>query len=474
MTTNQTTVGVVSVGLKTYWGQFDGLYERLTGYHAEIVSGLHAAGAHIIDAGMVDDEEKAKAAAESFLCNQVDLVFLYISTYSLSSIVFLTVRNIHTKVILLNLQPTPALNYSYINSLADRGRKTGEWLAYCQACSVPEVACVLNRAEIPYEIISGYLGEERAWASIREWVEAARVFKTIRNSRIGIMGHYYEGMLDVYSDLTALSTCFGVHFNLIEVGELRKIRDTVTLDDIKEKMDEFRTSFDVSSECSAFELERAARTAVALDSLVSDKQIDALTYYYEGTSKSEEENIVTSVIAGNTLLTGKGIPVAGECEVKNVIAMKIMSEFGSGGSFSEFYTMDLNDDVVMLGHDGPAHFNMAEDRVKLVPLPVYHGKPGEGLSIHMRVSHGAVTLLSVAETKKGIALIVAEGESVAGEILDIGNTNSRYKFPISAVDFIERWSKAGPSHHCAIGKGHIAGKLTCLSELLHIPIIKIC
>ncbi len=312
-----------------------------------------------------------------------------------------------------------------------------------------------------------------AWRELKNWVDAARVAAKLRNNRMGILGNYYGGMLDVYTDLTRQSAAFGTHFEILEMCELDKLRKAVSDEQLESKIAEIHSTFEVSTECETAEIQRAAKTSVALDELIKEHNLGSLAYYYEGQSGNEYENIVTSVIAGNTLLTGKNIPVAGECEVKNAHAMKIMAELGAGGSFSEFYLMDFTDDVVYLGHDGPAHFAIAEGKVKLVPLPIYHGKPGKGLSIQMTVKNGPVTLLSVVEGKNGVFLLVAEGESVPGPVLQIGNTNSRYRFTVGVKEFIDRWSKQGPAHHCAIGIGHIAGKIEKLGQILDLEVVKI-
>lgn len=464
-------VGLFGVGLETYWDQFDGLLTNLNRHREYIRKKIENSGVEVIDAGMVDSPGKAMEAAHLLKTHDVDIVFIYISTYALSSTVLPVAQRIKVPFILLNLQPVAQLDYEKFNALNDRGKMTGLWLEHCQACSLPEIVGVFNRSGITYNIITGHFQDDTIWNEIEEWTNAARVAKALQSNRMGILGHYYSGMLDVYTDLTRHSATFGTHFEMLEMCELKKYRDEVSPKQLEEKISEFQLAFDIAPDCEPQEIERAARTSVALDKLVNTHQLGSLAYYYEGQPGNEYENIVTSVIAGNTLLTGKNIPVAGECEVKNAHAMKIMAELGAGGSFSEFYLIDFLDDVVYLGHDGPGHFNIAEGRVKLVPLPIYHGKPGKGLSIQMSVKHGPVTLLSVVEGKTGIFLLVAEAESIAGPILQIGNTNSRYKFHVSAKEFIDAWSKQGPAHHCAIGIGHVAHQIEKIGFLLNLNVV---
>jgi L-arabinose isomerase len=468
-------IGLFGVGLNTYWPQFEGLLDRLTGYQAAIAGKLRGMGAGVVDAGMVDEPQKAVEAARRFRTEGVEMVFLYVSTYALSSTVLPVVQRAGVPVVVLALQPVARLDYAGLNALRDRGTMTGVWLEHCQACSAPEIACVLNRAGIDFHLVLGYLDDPSAWTEMAQWIEAAKVRAIVRDNRVGILGHYYCGMLDVYSDLTQQSAVLGNHFEILEMCQLRRLREAVTDAEIRAKREQFLQEFDVSPECSASELERAARTSCALDALVRLHGLGAMAYYYEGVDGNEYEDIVTSVILGNTLLTAHHVPVAGECEVKNVQAMKILDAFDAGGSFSELYLIDFDDDVVLWGHDGPAHAAISQRRVGLVPLSVYHGKPGKGLSIQMEVRHAPVTLLSLVQDGAGrLSLLSAQGEAVPGDTLQIGNTNSRYRFPIGARRFVSDWCQAGPAHHAAIGLGHIADKIEKLGRLLGIRVTRVC
>jgi L-arabinose isomerase len=469
------TIGLFGIGLHTYWPQFAGLQERLTGYVRQVAQRLEGPGVRVVNLGLVDSPDKADAAGHAFRQQDVDLIFLYVTTYALSSTVLPVVRRAKVPVILLNLSPSAAIDYDSFNRMGDRTKMTGEWLAYCQGCPVPEIANVFRRCRVPFFQVTGMLEDDPdALRETYEWLEAGRVAHTMEHNRLGVLGHYYGGMLDIYCDLTQQCSYFGGHIEMLEVDELSSLRRGVQPAAVAQRIQEFQKGFDIQSDCSPQELERAARTSIALDDLVDQHRLGSLAYYYQGTGNPDNEETISSIILGTSLLTARGVPVAGEYEIKNAQAMKIMDSFGAGGSFTEYYAMDFNEDVVLMGHDGPGHLAIAEGRIKVRPLRVYHGKVGRGLSVEMSVKCGPVTLLSVVQTADKLLLLTAEADSVPGPILEIGNTNSRYRFPIGARRFIAEWNAEGPAHHCAIGVGHIAAKLKKLAALLGMDCVQIC
>jgi len=472
----QLKIGLFGIGLDAYWPQFEGLEERLKGYLQTVEQIIAKEGAEVVNLGLIDTPEKALAAGHQFREQDVDLIYLHVTTYALSSTVLPVVSRAGVPVIILNLSPEPAIDYASFNALQDRTRMTGEWLAYCSPCPVPEIANVFTRAGISFHQVTGVLNDENdpAHAEIKEWIAAAKVKHTMFHNRLGLMGHYYSGMLDIYSDLTQQLVQFGGHIELLEVDELTNLRQEVGEESIDERVEYLHQIFDVQSDCSKADLQEAARTSLALDQLVKRHRLGSLAYYYKGTDTDNEESIA-SIIVGNSALTARSIPVAGEYEVKNVQAMKILDSLEVGGSFTEYYAMDYHDDVVLMGHDGPGHVKIAEGKVKVKPLKVYHGKVGKGLSVEMSVKHGPVTLLSVVQQADGqLMLLTAKGESVPGPILEIGNTNSRYRFSIGARKFVEAWNSHGPAHHCAVGIGDVSSILEKLGKLWNMKVVKVC
>jgi L-arabinose isomerase len=467
--------GLCGIGLDAYWSQFAGLQQRLEGYVRQVAARLARPGVEVVNLGLVDTPARSREAGHQCRREDIDVLFLYLTTYALSNTVLPLIQRAAVPVVVLNLQPEAAIDYQAFNRLDDRTAMTGDWLAFCSACPVPEIANLLARARIPFHQVTGVLNEEATWQEIEQWLAAARVRSALASTRLGLMGHYYSGMLDIMTDVTLLSIVFGTHVELVEVDELSALAAEVDEPALTRRVEEFYSAFDVQPDCPPEELRRAARTSAALDAFVARHDLNAMAYYYKGSGNAANEDTMSSIILGTSLLTARHIPVAGEYEVKNAIAMKIMDCLGAGGSFTEYYVMDFNDDLVLMGHDGPGHIAISQGKTKVRPLNVYHGKVGRGLSVEMSVKRGPVTLLSVVEDPQmRFKLLAAEGEVVAGEILKIGNTNSRYRFPLGARGFVNAWSAQGPAHHCAVGVGHVAATLSKIAALIGIGFHQVC
>jgi L-arabinose isomerase len=211
----------------------------------------------------------------------------------------------------------------------------------------------------------------------------------------------------------------------------------------------------------------ASRVAVGLDRLVDDFSLNGLSYYYRGLNNNRYEQLGAGLILGCSLLTARGVPCSGEGDLKNCQAMKIMDLLGAGGSFTEFYAMDFRHGFILMGHDGPFHLAIAEGRPILRGLGLYHGKRGYGVSVEASVRKGPITILGMTQTRDGrLKLVAAEGESLPGERLQIGNTNSRLRFGLAPEAFFNAWCNEGPTHHCTLGVGHLLGKIEKVASLL--------
>jgi len=487
--TQRGKVGLFGVGLAAYWPQFKGLKQRLSRYQ-RIVAQRLGEFAELVDAGLVDTAAQAGAAGDRFANEGVELVVCYVGTYATSSQVLPAVQRARAPALILNLQPASAPDYARTD--------TGEWLANCCACCVPEIACALTRSRIDFHVVTGVLGipngrhgearsdhpdAARAWREIADWLRAASVVRGLRRSRLGFLGHTYPGMLDLYSDFTQHSAQLGTHVEMLEMCDLAARLPKSGDRAITAKLRETKAFFDLSQDSPSdllarapkpAQVEWACRVAVALDRLAADFDLHGLAYYYRGLGGNEYERLAAGLILGCSLLTARGVPCSGEGDLKNCQAMKILDLLGGGGSYTEFYAMDFDEGLLLMGHDGPFHLAIAEGKPILRGLGLYHGKRGFGVSVEARVKLGPVSLLALTQTADGqLKLLAAEGESVSGPTLQIGNTNSRIKFNSGMVNFVNRWCREGPTHHCALGVGQRMPALRNVAALLKLPCVEI-
>ena len=466
-------VGVFAVGHDTYWGQFEGLLDKLMEYHRDVIGLVseNGAGVEVIDYGMVDSSVKSYEALDRMKADRLDLVFCDMVTYATSSTFAPVIRDIDAPVVLLALQPREAMDYTKAS--------TRMQLENDNICSVPEFTCTAERMgrQVADVVIGTLYGDEAAESEIAQWCTIATVLNSLKGARIGLMGHVLEAMYDMHSDPAAVSRTFGMHVPLLEIEDAVRVYQTVTDEQTEERKKLISEIFDmpdpksdpITMKLTDSDLEQAARSSVALDLLVEKFDLTGLAYYYEGLEDSLERKIATSFIVGNSLLNARGIPMCGEYDIKTCIAMLIMDRMGIGGSFAEFHPFDFKEDFILVGHDGPHHIAIAEGKPVLRSLLKYHGKPGSGASVEFKIKEGPITMLGITQKRDGsFKFVIGEGLSKKGPIPPTGNTNTRGFFLPDTKSFIKAWVMEAPTHHYALGVGHHAATIKKIGDLLGI------
>jgi L-arabinose isomerase len=462
----RTRIGLVAGGLGAYWPQFPNLLPQLQKSANRVSERMQQLDCEVIDVGFISDAQDGARAAETLREAGCDLIVGFLTTYMTATMLLPIAQRSGAPVLVINLQPSEHMDHATFG--------TGEWLAYCGACPLPEIANTFMRAGIEFRSVSGYLEEERAWDKIVRWVKAAGIRGALTHARHGLMGHLYPGMLDVSTDLTLVSVHLGGHMEVLEFDDLRVRVDAVTDAEIVARQDLAREVFTLDGSVDDNDFRWAAQVSVGLDRLVEDFALDSLAYYHRGLEGEKHERLGAGMILGSSFLTARGIPVVGEYELRTSLAMLVMDRLGGGGSFTEFQALDFSAGVVEMGHDGPAHLAISEGKPLLRGLGIYHGKRGYGVSVEFDVRHGPVTAFGIGQQRDGSYVFVAsEGEVVSGPLLAIGNTTSRVDFGGNPGEWTDLWSTSSVGHHWALGTGHRLAELKATAELLGLELVEV-
>ncbi|MEI2732116.1 MAG: hypothetical protein V9G08_08970 [Dermatophilaceae bacterium] len=372
-------IGVFGVGYEMYWEQFPGLYEELMQKQDKLIRRIQSHGKEIkvLDFGMIDSPVRAYEAVKKIESQSPDLLFCDMLTYATSGTFGIIIKTINVPIVLVALQQLKALDYTRASTYMQ--------LANDDICALPEFAGVAVRMgkKVPEMIIGTLDDDPEAEQQIGEYCRIANVLHSLKNARLGHIGHPINAMLDMHTDATMLTSFFGSHIVLCEGHQLMKSFDQVTGEEIssaeKRILDFFDTPDPVSDPISIKlldeDLHLAAKVSIALEHFVQLNKLDGLAYYYDGPEGSDLRKVMSNLIVGNSLLTARHIPMCGESDLKTLIALLIFDRLGIGGSFAEFHPVDFSEGFVLVGHDGPHNISIADGKPVLRSLKKYHGKP---------------------------------------------------------------------------------------------------
>lgn len=472
--TRKARIGLIGMGHYIYWPQFDGLLDELRQKQVDFAK-YFSDDVEVIDLGFADDIDSSYICLKKAASLDLDALFIIMSTYITSQVVFPFAKYINIPQILVALQPLERLDYSKTTTYMQ--------LMNDDICSMPEFVGVYERlgAKKPFLLVETANDREVIAKRVGLLERAISAVSAFKYAKFGYLGHTYDGMYDMNTDPTAFSAAFGAHVKMLEMCELCEYVNSVTEQQVKERIEVIKSIFDIrepsndplTDYVSDSDLELAAKCSVGLDELVEKNGLTALAYYYKGENGNEYERIASNLIIGNSLLTSRGIPLAGEADLKTAAAMLIMNRIGGGGSFAELHPFDTVDDIVLIGHDGPHNINISNERPVLRKLKKFHGKSGAGVSVEFKLKTGEISLLSCSVGRDGaMKLIAANGESRPGAIPATGNTNTKCRFNVPANEFVERWCAAGPTHHLALGVGDHMKEIEIFARMMGIKLEK--
>jgi len=458
-------VGLLTTGHDYYWDQFPDLKEMGQGMGRRLRAMLEPY-AELVVPELVDTPEKARAAGKRFADEGVDLLVVFPLGYTPSMNLLPAVQRLTVPIRLLAAHEDRTYDYASAD--------TAVYLHHEGICCIPEYAGALSHMGREFRVRTGHFDDPRLQTELKADFLGAAAARRFKQLNVGLIGQVYTHMTDMPIDEHRLLKATGRMLVRPEVEEIEEACRRVTPDQLEDMYGQFREMYDVDESVTNDHMTVSARIAVAFDEVVTRHDISAFGYFWWG-----EKDAVTQLRAQSALavsrLAAMGRPGVTEGDVKSAMAMKVLDLLGAGGMFAEFFSMDFEEDFVLMGHDGPGNINMAHGRPRLQHLPVHHGKSGHGLGIDFDLAPGAVTLVNLTQFDAGetFKLLYTVGEIVAGPILAIGNPNARVRLAQPIHTFMDAWCRQGPSHHVAVGYGDQSLALEAFAEAMGFPTARV-
>jgi L-arabinose isomerase len=341
---------------------------------------------------------------------------------------------------------------------------------------VQDLANLLRRRKRRFALLAGHSSQDRFRRRLAQVCRAAAGAGVLRHGRVGRLGTPFAGMLDFSYSPALLTEELGFRVVELKPELLGERAAAVGQREVEECMDWARSSFTVDPELSEEEFVAAATWSAALERIVEAHDLSGIAMNFQAVLGA---GAATLPFLGADRLMSRGIGYAGEGDVLTAALNRTLHCICGEATFTETFCPDYGRGEILLSHMGECNPALADpDReILLRAKPFSIGRCTRPAVPVFQLKPGIVTLASLSEVPAGAGgdndeaagfqLVVFRGEIVSAEAQpELISPYSRLRISGDLAEFLEEYSKAGGTHHLALGYGDRIGELSDLATFL--------
>ncbi len=428
---------------------------------AQEIADTFAEWGEVVHAGLVEEESQAAAAARLFNAADVDLIVAMELAY--------TKGLVPARAILDTTAPVLVWNAQKIRRLAEDDGFDVVMLNSGMA-GMPELTAVLLRTGREFALVTSLFDDPDGRRRVQEVIAAAAVRRRLREARVALVGHHFEGMTDLMFDGLSMRQDIGPVVWPVEPEKFAVRFAEIPQADVDALMAAERAKYTVDMEPALFE--RSVRFALALESVTKEHGFDAFTAFDQVWLTDPRVGIIPSYGTGR--LCEIGIPASPEGDVNTAVAQLILQELAGQATTLENYVVDYDNQAVMFSHDG--HGNPAlgtPGEVKVKHSIYYSGVHGFGAGFEFAYEPGPITNLALVTTGLGQwRFVISEGQLLPFPPRAISAPQTLFRHDsLPIADWCDAWLRAGATHHMGAARGRWTSHLLYLAQMLDIEAV---
>lgn len=422
----------------------------------------------VVSSGVVRSAAQAIKAVEKFKQQNVDLLVV-------CSLIWSEDQPIHE--LIRGITDVPLVLWCYqIEGTLPKPMDEVELFKLCGPVGTLQMSGVLHKAGRDIGFVFGPSSDPQCLAELAEYAEAARLARDLRSATIGLLPHRYVGMMSTYVDEFRLATEIGPALRHVSVAEFKQRVDAVPQEQVSRFVDDLKARFRILPDVTDENLRESSRISLGFAKVIEDFDLD-------GVAIQDLEGELHAVVGTRPCICvpeiyRRGCVVTMEGEVGTCLAMMFQRRFsGQSPMYVEVFSFDTERNLVVAGHAGmhDADSLSRGDDDEVITNDFEYDQLNElkGVWRLFTARPGAVTLLSVVDSKDCFQMTIAKGQSLDTEQILFGNPNMNVRFDVPLRDFFEQAARAGVTQHWAVAYGDTTSKLQKLAWMLGMRVVTI-